>query len=92
MRRVQPAVRQCAPVMGISWSPEKSLPLAEVVHLLEQEMKAWRQTAEDLISCKGHIVDPAALHRAETQIYNCRARAEALRKLVARLCDAEPAE
>ena len=80
------------PVMGISWSPEKSLPLEEVVHLLEQEMKAWRHTADELASCKTHISDATALHRAETQIYNCRARAEALRKLVARLCDAEPAE
>ena len=74
--------------MGISWSsPEPSLPLEEVIRLLEEEMKAWKQAADEVVALKPNLHDTEALNRADRHIYWCRARAEALRKLVTRICD-----
>ena len=50
-------------------------------------MKAWKQAADEVVALKPNLHDTEALNRADRHIYWCRARAEALRKLVTRICD-----
>ncbi|MBV9146861.1 MAG: hypothetical protein JO065_13155 [Acidobacteria bacterium] len=65
--------------MSIQWDdPER---VGHFIRLLERECKAWQETA-DGIEALFPSVAPSQIDEAQSRMRECRARAEALRKLV----------
>lgn len=72
--------------MSIQWDdPER---VGHFIRLLENECKAWQETA-DSIEALLPGVSPSSLKDAKSRIRHCRARAEALRKLVQHICQGD---
>lgn len=72
--------------MSIQWDdPER---VGHFIRLLEHECKAWQDTADSIEALLPSVSAPN-LQEAESRIRNCRARAEALRKLVQHICQGD---
>jgi len=72
--------------MSIQWDdPER---VGHFIRLLESESKAWQETAEAIHALLPDVSAPK-LEEAESRIHQCRARAEALRKLVRHICEGD---
>jgi hypothetical protein len=72
--------------MSVQWDdPER---VGHFIRLLEVECKAWQDTAESIQSLLSSIA-PAKAEEAFSSIRQCRARAEALRRLVRHICEGD---
>ena len=72
--------------MSIQWDdPER---VGHFIRLLEHESKAWQETADGIAALLPGV-SPPRVEEAESQIRHCRARAEALRKLVQHICQGD---
>ena len=72
--------------MGVLWQSEKLDP-ESIVMILERERRAWLEAANAFDRLKPSLVSGTATHEAVSHTHACRARAEALKKLVARFCE-----
>lgn len=72
--------------MAVLWQDEKLDP-ETIVKLFERERKAWLDMATELERLKPSLVSGGVVLQVTNSIHDCRARAEALRRLVARLCE-----
>jgi hypothetical protein len=72
--------------MAVLWQDDKLNP-ETIVKLFERERKAWLEMAESLEAMKPSLVSGSAVALASNNILECRARAEALKRLVARLSE-----
>lgn len=72
--------------MAVLWQDEKLDPEA-IVKLFERERRAWLDMAEFLEKMKPSLVSGGTSLLATNHIHDCRARAEALKRLVLRLCE-----
>ena len=72
--------------MAILWHDEKLDPEA-IVRMFEQERHAWLEMAEYIEKLKPSLVSGGVVSEATSHVHTCRARAEALKRLVARLCE-----
>ena len=72
--------------MSIQWDdPER---LGHFIRLLESESKAWQEAADAFQALLPAMAQPQ-ISEAESRIRECRARAEALRKLVLRIVEGD---
>lgn len=72
--------------MSIQWDdPERA---GHFIRLLERESKAWQEAA-DAIEALIPAVAPPQTMQAEARMRECRARAEALRKLVLHIVEGD---
>jgi len=72
--------------MSIQWDDPARV--RHFIRLLEHESKAWQDTADNIEA----LVSSVASHKieeAESRVRQCRARAEALRKLVRHVCEGD---
>ena len=72
--------------MAVLWQDEK-LDLESIVGLFERERKAWLEMADSVERLKPSLVSGGVAAQASANVHDCRARAEALKRLIARLCD-----
>jgi hypothetical protein len=72
--------------MGVLWQGEKLDP-ESIVLMLERERRAWLEAANGFEQMKPSLVSGAAIQQATNHVHACRARAEALKRSVARLCE-----
>jgi len=72
--------------MSIQWDdPER---LGHFIRLLERESKAWQEAADAIQALVPAVAKPQ-ITEAETRVRECRARAEALRKLVLHIVEGD---
>jgi hypothetical protein len=72
--------------MSIHWDdPQRA---EHFIRILERESKAWQEAA-DAIQSLIPGVSQAMINEAETRVRECRARAEALRKMVLHICEGD---
>ena len=72
--------------MSIQWDdPER---LGHFIRLLERESKAWQEAA-DAFQALLPAVAPPQIRETESRVRECRARAEALLKLVLRIVEGD---
>jgi hypothetical protein len=72
--------------MSIQWDdPER---LGHFIRLLERESKAWQHAADAFQALIPAVAQPQ-LTEAEARVRECRARAEALRKLVLHIVEGD---
>ena len=72
--------------MSIQWDdPER---LGHFIRLLESESKAWQEAADAFQALLPAVAQPQ-ISEAESRIRECRARAEALRKLVLHIVEGD---
>jgi hypothetical protein len=69
--------------MSIQW--DEAQRVGHFLRLLEQECRAWQETADDIQALVSSVAPPK-IKEAESRVRQCRARAEALRKLVTHVC------
>jgi hypothetical protein len=72
--------------MAILWQDEKLDP-ESIVIMFERERKAWLEMAESIEKLKPSLVSGGVALQAANLVHDCRARAEALKRLVSRLCE-----
>ncbi len=72
--------------MAILWQDDKLDP-ESIVNLFERERKAWLDMADSIEKLKPSLVSGGVAIQATNHIHDCRARAEALKRLVQRLCE-----
>jgi len=72
--------------MAILWHDDRIDP-ESIVRLFEAERKAWLDMADAIERLKPSLVSGGVALQASEQVHNCRARAEALKRLVSRLCE-----
>jgi hypothetical protein len=72
--------------MAVLWQDDKLNP-ETIVKLFEREQHAWLEMAAHIEQLKPSLVSGGAVAVANTHVHDCRARAEALKKLVVRLCE-----
>ncbi len=72
--------------MGVLWQGDKLDP-EMIVMVLERERRAWLDAANGFEQMKPSLVSGTAAADATNRVHACRARAEALKKFVARLCE-----
>ncbi len=73
--------------MTLSWDQNgRRLDTKTVIHALEEEQHAWQQAADEVSKLRSQLPQPEQ-GKADEHIRWCRARSEALRKMVVRLCD-----
>jgi hypothetical protein len=72
--------------MSVLWQDEKLDP-ESIVRIFERERKAWLEMADEIEKLKPSLVSGGVAIRATNSIHDCRARAEALKRLIARLCE-----
>lgn len=71
---------------AVLWHDEKLDP-ATIARMFDRERRAWLETAEFLERMKTALISGGTALAATEQAVQCRARAEALKKLVARICE-----
>ena len=72
--------------MSVQWdNPERAGPF---IRILERESKAWRQAAEVIEGLMPAVAE-SRVAEAELRVRECKARAEALRKLVLHICEGD---
>jgi hypothetical protein len=72
--------------MAVLWQDDKLNP-ETIVKLFERERHAWLEMADSVEQMKPSLVSGGAVAIATTHVHDCRARAEALKKLIVRLCE-----
>jgi hypothetical protein len=72
--------------MGVLWQSDRLDP-ESIVMILERERRAWLEAAVAFERIKPSLVTGSATNEVTNHVHACRARAEALKKLVARLCE-----
>ncbi|MGZ4789198.1 MAG: hypothetical protein ACXVZX_11830 [Terriglobales bacterium] len=72
--------------MAILWHDDK-LDAESIVRLLEAERKAWLEMADSIERLKPSLITGGVAMVATDHVHSCRARAEALKRLVSRLCE-----
>ncbi len=72
--------------MSVLWQDDKLDPEA-IIRLFESERHAWLEMAESIEKLKPSLVSGGVVSQAMDHVHTCRARAEALKRLVARLCE-----
>ena len=72
--------------MSVLWQDDK-LDAESIVRLFEAERKAWLDMAEAIEKLKPSLVTGGVAMVAADHVHGCRARAEALKRLVSRLCE-----
>jgi hypothetical protein len=72
--------------MSVLWQDDKLDP-ESIVRLFEAERKAWLDAAEAIEKLKPSLVSGGVALFATEQVHTCRARAEAIKRLVSRLCE-----
>ncbi len=72
--------------MGVLWQGEKLDP-ESIVMILERERRAWLEAANGFEQLKPLLVSGSAMQQTTNHVHACRARAEALKRSVARLCE-----
>jgi hypothetical protein len=72
--------------MGVLWQSERLDP-ETIVLILERERRAWLEAANAFEQMKPSLVSGSALKEATNHVHACRARAEALKRSVQRLCE-----
>ena len=72
--------------MGVLWQSDRLDP-ETIVMILERERRAWLEAANAFERLRPSLVTGSASQDVTNHIHACRARAEALKKLVARLCE-----
>lgn len=72
--------------MAIVWQDEKLDP-ESIVTLFERERKAWLEMADSIERLKPSLVSGGVAQQATHSVHDCRARAEALKRLISRLCE-----
>jgi len=72
--------------MGVLWQGDRLDP-ESIVMILERERRAWVEAANAFERLKPSLVSGAATQELTQHVHACRARAEALKRSVARLCE-----
>ena len=72
--------------MALLWQDERLDP-ETVAKMFDRERQAWLETAEFIERMKTSLISGGAALAATEQAVQCRARAEALKKLVSRICE-----
>jgi hypothetical protein len=72
--------------MGVLWQGDRLDP-ESLVMILERERRAWLEAASAFERLKTSLVSGSATAEVANHVHACRARAEALKKFVARLCE-----
>jgi hypothetical protein len=72
--------------MGVLWQGDRLDP-ESIVMILERERRAWVEAANAFERMKPSLVSGAATTEVTNHVHACRARAEALKRFVARLCE-----
>jgi hypothetical protein len=72
--------------MGILWQGDRLDP-ETIVMILERERRAWLEAATGFEEMKALLTGESEIQKAVHHIHNCRARAEALKRSVQRLCE-----
>ena len=72
--------------MGVLWQGERLDP-ETIVMILERERRAWLEAANGFEEMKPSLVSGSAVQQATKHVHACRARAEALKRSVVRLCE-----
>ena len=72
--------------MSIQWDDPRRA--GHFIRILERESQAWHEAA-DALQALIPEVSQHLVHEAETRVRECRARAEALRKLVLHICEGD---
>jgi hypothetical protein len=72
--------------MGVLWQDERLDP-ETILMILERERRAWLEAANGFEQMKPSLVSGSAIQQATNHMHACRARAEALKRSVARLCE-----
>jgi len=72
--------------MAVLWQDDKLDP-ESIVRMFEAERKAWMEMADAIERLKPSLVSGGVALQATEHIHSCRARAEALKRLVTRLCE-----
>ena len=73
--------------MGVLWQGGERLDPETIVMILERERRAWLEAANGFEELKALLPADADLQKATRHVHTCRARAEALKRSVQRLCD-----
>jgi hypothetical protein len=72
--------------MAVLWQDDKIDP-ENIVRLFEGEKKAWLDMADAIERLKPSLVSGGVALQATEHIHSCRARAEAIKRLISRLCE-----
>jgi len=72
--------------MAVLWHDEKLNP-ETVAKMFDDERRAWLETAEFLDRMKNSLISGGVALAATEQAMQCRARAEALKHVVVRICE-----
>jgi len=72
--------------MGVLWQGDRLDP-ETIVMILERERRAWLEAANGFEELKPSLVSGAAIQKLTNHVHGCRARAEALKRSVQRLCE-----
>ena len=72
--------------MAVLWQEDKLDP-ESIVMLFERERRAWLQMADEIEKLKPSLVSGGVAILATNSVHDCRARAEALKRLVIRMCE-----
>lgn len=72
--------------MGVLWQGDRLDP-ESIVMILERERRAWLEAANAFERMKPALVSGASTNEVTNHVHACRARAEALKRSVARLCE-----
>ncbi len=72
--------------MGVLWQGDRLDP-ESIVMILERERRAWLEAANAFERLKPSLVSGTATQELTQHVHACRARAEALKRSVARLCE-----
>lgn len=72
--------------MSILWQDDKLDP-ESIVTMFERERMAWLEMADFLEKLKPSLVSGGVALLATNHVHDCRARAEAIKRLVMRLCE-----
>ena len=72
--------------MGVLWQGDRLDP-ESIVMVLERERRAWLEAANAFERMKASLVSGTAVNEVTNHVHACRARAEALKRFVARLCE-----
>jgi hypothetical protein len=72
--------------MGVLWQGDKIDPQS-IVMILERERRAWLEAANGFDEMKPSLVSGSAVRKVTDHVHACRARAEALKRSVVRLCE-----
>ncbi len=73
-------------MMGVLWQGDRLDP-ESIVMILERERRAWLEAARAFERLKPALVSGTSTQEVVDHVHACRARAEALKKTVQRLCE-----